>query len=86
MKAVGKYIVIKETKNKTTETKGGLILSDKSREDIRYKKAEVLIKGEEVNFIKNKDIIFYDRHAGFSVDIDGKSFKIIKEQDVVIVL
>ena len=35
---------------------------------------------------ENKDIIFYDRHAGFSVDIDGDSFKIIKEQDVVIVL
>ena len=37
MKAVGKYIVIKPQKDKTTTTKGGLILGEGNREDIRYK-------------------------------------------------
>ena len=35
MKAVGGYLVVQEIKEKPTKTKGGLLLTDKIKEDIR---------------------------------------------------
>jgi len=86
MIAVGKNIIIKDTQEKTTKTKGGLILAEKQREDIRYQEAEVLTPGSEVTLLKKGDKIFYDKHAALNVDIEGKVFKIIKEKDIVIIL
>ena len=86
MKAVGKYIVVKETEGKSTETKGGLLLSSKQKEDIRYREAKVLKVGTEVVGLKEKDNIYFDRHAGFDIELDDKIYKVIKEQDVVIIL
>lgn len=86
MKAVGKYIIIEKDNKTTKKTNGGLILDESSREDIRYRKAIVVNVGSEVLAIKEKDEIYYDRHAGFSVEIGGDEFKVIKEQDVVIIL
>jgi co-chaperonin GroES (HSP10) len=86
MIAVGKNIIIKDTQEKTTKTKGGLILAEKQREDIRYQEAEVLIPGSDVTLLKKGDKIFYDKHAALKVDIEGKVFSIIKEKDIVIVI
>ena len=36
MKAVGIFIVVEEIKEKPTKTKGGLLLTDKIKEDIIY--------------------------------------------------
>ena len=86
MKAVGKYIVIIPEKEVDTKTKGGLLLAEEHREDVRYRKAEVITIGEAVVAIKVKDNIYYDRHAGFGVEINKDQYKVIKEQDVVIIL
>jgi len=86
MKAVGKYIVITPQKDKTTTTKGGLILGEGNREDIRYKIADVLEVGSEVNVIKKGDTVCYDKHAGFEVEIKDNIYTVIKEFDIVIVL
>ena len=45
MKAVGKYIVIDPIKETDTTTKGGLILAEKQREDVRYRRAKVIEPG-----------------------------------------
>ena len=86
MKAVGKYIVIEPEKDTTTTTKGGLLLGEKNREDIRYRIAKVLEVGSEVKVIDPKDKICYDKHAGFEVEIKNKIYTVIKEFDVVIIL
>ena len=86
MKAVGKYLVIKETESKSTETKGGLLLSSRQKEDIRYVQAQVLNVGTDVVGIKKKDNIYFDKRASFEIEIDDKLYKVIKEQDVVIIL
>ena len=86
MKAVGKYIVVIPEKEVETKTKGGLLLAESHREDIRYRKAEVVTTGEAVVAVKSKDNIYYDRHAGFGVEIKKDEYKVIKEQDVVIIL
>ncbi len=86
MKAVGKYIVIEPIKETNVKTDSGLILSEKQREDIRYRKAVVVKPGTAVEFIKEGDSIYYDKNAGFNIEIKNKKYIIIKEFDVVVIL
>jgi len=86
MRAIGGYLVIKEVKEKLTKTKGGLLLTDKIKEDIRYRQGIVKSVGELVQGVKTNDKIYYDKHAGFNIEIDEDLFLVIKQQDVVIVL
>jgi len=86
MRAIGIYLVIKEIKEKPTKTKGGLLLTDKIKEDIRYRQGIVKSVGELVQGVKTDDKIYYDKHAGFNIEIDEDLFLVIKQQDVVIVL
>jgi len=86
MKAIGKNIIIKKEKQGVSKTKGGLLLTEKVREDLRYNKAQVISIGSEVVGIKNGDQIFYDRHAGHDVEYNKELFQVISLADVVIVL
>ena len=86
MKAIGRNIIIKKLKEGITETKGGLLLSENHREDIRYREAKVKTIGTLVQGIEDGDTIYYDRHAGFDMEVDKTVYKVIKEFDVVVVL
>ena len=86
MKAIGKYIVIKEVKESGKETSGGLLLAEAQREDIRYRRGDVINIGTDVIGVNEGDNIYYDRHAGFYIEIDTEVYIVIKEQDIVIVL
>jgi co-chaperonin GroES (HSP10) len=86
MKAIGRNLIIKKEKQGTSETKGGLLLTESQREDLRYSKATVISVGTEVVGVKEKDNIYYDKHAGHGIEIDKEIFQVIKLQDVVIVL
>jgi len=86
MKAVGKYIIIKSQEEHTVKTKGGLILGENQREDIRYREGVVVKPGDEVKVLKEGDKIYFDKHAGFKIEIDNTLYTVIKEFDVVIVL
>ena len=86
MKAIGRNIIIEKLKEGTTKTKGGLLLAENQREDIRYTEADILSVGEQVEGLKDGDKIFFDRHAGHKIEIDKKTYHVIKAQDVVVVL
>ena len=86
MKAIGKYIVIDPIKEVDTKTKGGLILAESQREDIRYRRAKVIKPGTDVKALKKGDEIYYDKSAGFKIEIKKEEYKVIKEFDVVIVI
>ena len=86
MKAVGKYIVIDPIKEVDTTTKGGLILAEKHREDVRYRRAKVIEPGSEVSELKKGDEIYYDKSSGFNIEIKKEEYKVIKEFDVVVIL
>ena len=86
MRAVGKYIVIDPIKEVDTTTKGGLILAEKQREDIRYRRAKIVEPGSDVKALKKGDEVYYDRSAGFNIEIKKENYRVIKEFDVVIVL
>ncbi len=86
MKAIGRNIIIKKLKEGITETKGGLLLAESHREDIRYVEATVVSTGSECDGIKKNDVIYYDRHAGHKIEIDRETLHVIKTGDVVFVL
>jgi len=86
MKAVGKNLIIEQVKEGTTKTKGGLFLAENQREDIRYIEAVIISVGDEVKELIKNDTICYDRHAGHKIEIDKKSYRVIKAQDIVVVL
>ena len=86
MKAIGKNIVVLPVKETETKTKGGLLLAEANREDIRYRMAKVVTIGTDVVGVKDNDTIYYDRHAGFGIEIKNEKLTIIKEGDVVVVL
>ena len=86
MKAIGRNLIIEKVKKGTTETKGGLLLAENQREDIRYILADVISVGNDTAGIKEGDKIYYDRHAGHKIDIKKDVYHIIKLQDVVVVL
>lgn len=84
MKAVGNYLIIQKVEPTTKETKGGLLLSEASTQDIRYIKAKIIDPGEQS--LSKGDFIFYDRHAGHKIDFDDQQYTVIKVQDIVVVL
>ena len=86
MKAIGRNLIIEKIKEGTTKTKGGLLLAETHRDDIRYTEAIVISAGKDVAGVKEQDRIFFDRHAGHKIEIKSNTYHVIKEQDVVVVL
>jgi len=86
MRAIGNCLIIDKIKEGTTKTKGGLMLAESQKEDIRYIKAKVIKIGDGVVGVKENDEIFYDRHAGHKIEVDKDTYHVIKLADVVVVL
>ena len=84
MKAVNHYLVIERIKDEPTKV-GGLILTDQTDEDNRYLKAKVISIGNNVEGIKEGDVIHYDKHAGHGFQHKDKFYGVIKQQDVVLI-
>jgi co-chaperonin GroES (HSP10) len=85
MKPIGLNIVIK-TIEEEIKTTSGLLLSSEDANQLRYKKGLVVKPGLEVKTIKKDDEIYYDKRAGYTMLINGETFTIIHQNDVVVVL
>ena len=85
MKAVGKYIVIKEIKEQH-KTESGILLTSDDVSLQRYKKGMVKIPGTDVNVVSQGDFIYYDKNAGHSMVLQNEVVTIISEKDIVVVL
>jgi co-chaperonin GroES (HSP10) len=86
MKAIGRNLIIKKIKEGTTKTKGGLLLAESHRDDIRYIEASVTSIGNDVVGVKENDRIFFDKHAGHKIEIGKDIYHVIKLEDIVVVL
>ena len=84
MKAVNHYLIIERIKEGPKKV-GGLILTDQTDEDNRYAKAKVISTGNNVEGIKEDDIIYYDKHAGHGIQHKDKFYGVIKQMDVVLI-
>ena len=87
MKAVGNNILIKKIKEApVSKTTGGLLLTESQRQDVRYKEADVINCGSLIVCVEEGDRIFYDKHAGSMIEVENKTYFVIRLQDVVVVL
>ena len=84
MKAVNYYLIIEIIKDEPNKV-GGLILTEEIDEDNRYLKAKVISIGDNVEGIKEGDVIYYDKHAGHGIQHKDKFYHVIRQQDVVLI-
>ena len=84
MKAINRYIVIKNIKTEPKKV-AGLIMTDDTDVDNRYIKAEIISIGNLVEGIKEKDIVYYDQHAGHSIQHKDILYQVIRSGDVVLI-
>jgi len=84
MKAINNYIVVQKIKQ-GPKTVGGLILTEDVDVDNRYVKATAISVGNLVEGIKEKDVVYYDKHAGHGVQYKDTLYQVIKSGDVVLV-
>ena len=62
----------------------GIVTFEDHNNDAIYSYIE-LEKQNRIN-IKEKDKIYFDRRAGFDIELNDKVYQVIKEQDIVIVI
>ena len=84
MKAVNNYIIVKNIKTEPKKV-AGLIMTDDTDVDNRYIKAEIISIGNLVEGIKEKDIVYYDKHAGHSIQHKDILYQVIRSVDVVLI-
>ena len=84
MKAINNYIVVENIKEGPKKV-GGLILTEEIDSDNRYIKANVISVGNLVEGIKEKDTVYYDKHAGHGVQYKDILYQVIRSGDVVLI-
>ena len=84
MQPIGKYIVVSAI-DEEIKTDSGIILSGEDASQFRYKKGKVIKPGTDVTFIKEGDIVYYDKGYSFTMIIGAEQHTIIREGDVVVV-
>ena len=84
MEAIGNYVVLEEILETSIKTEGGLELAEKHREDIRYRKANIISSGPGV--LKKGQTVPFDRIAGHPVEHKDSIYKVINIRDIVAIL
>ena len=84
MKAVNHYIIVQTIKEEPKKV-AGLIMTEELDDDNRYIKAKVISAGNLVEGIKEKDIVYYDKHAGHDISWKDTLYRVIRDGDVVLV-
>ena len=85
MKAVGKFIIIKD-EEVIQKIDLGLIITEQSDLNIRYIIGEVITVGDEVKEVNPGDFVYFDKISGSELRIKGEKYKAIREQDVVVTM
>jgi len=86
MKAIGRNLIVNVIKQGIAKTKGGLLLGEKQREDIRYTEGTVVSAGDEVIGVKNNDVIYFDKNNSHQIEIKKDIYTVVNMSNVVVVL
>ena len=84
MKAANHYIIIEQIKEEPKKV-AGLILTENVDDDNRYLKAKVISIGNLVEGIDEKDVVYFDKHAGHGVQYKDTLYYVIRSVDVVLI-
>jgi|TARA_R110000744_G_scaffold114561_9_gene214370 co-chaperonin GroES (HSP10) len=85
MKAVGKYVLVKEVKE-SHKSQGGLLLTSKDTVGMMYRKGEVVSFGSGLSYLKEGDNIYYNKLQTHEVRINEELFTVVQDKDIVVVL
>jgi co-chaperonin GroES (HSP10) len=85
MTPLGKYCIINQI-DEQIRSDIGLIMSGADASKMRYKKAEIVKRGTDVTSINDGDTVYYDKNAGYSMMIGDKTYTVIMERDVIVVI
>lgn len=85
MKAVGKYVLVKEVQE-SHKSQGGLLLTSKDTIGMMYRKGEVVSFGQGVTYLKEGDDIYYNKLTTHEVRIGEDLYTVVQDKDVVVVL
>ena len=86
MRAIGNNLIIKKIEESNQKTKGGLLLTEKQREDVRFQQAKVINIGDAVVAVKQNYIIYFDKAAAHRIEIEKEPYHVIRQENVVVVL
>ena len=84
MKAINKYIIVKNIKTGPKKL-AGLIVTDDTDIDNRYVKANIISCGNLVEGLQDNDTIYYDKHAGHDISWKDTLYRVIRDGDVVLI-
>ena len=85
MKAIGQFVVLRK-QIEEVKSSSGLIMTEYTDKDIRYKLAEVVSEGEEVNGLAEGDMVYYDSAAGSEIRVEGEKLTVIPDRQIVVKL
>ena len=84
MKAVNHYVIVDKIKTEQKKV-AGLIMTEDLDEDNRYLKGKVISAGNLIEFIKDGDVVYYDKHAGHDISFNDKLYRVIQDRDVILI-
>ena len=80
--------VVVEPKEAETKTASGLYIPDSAKE--KPQQGTVLAAGpgkkDEPMEVKEGDLVLYGKYAGTEVTVDGKTYLIVKQSDILAIL
>lgn len=85
VRPIGKYMLVKIVDEEVVSS-SGIVMSSSDMNDLRYQKATVKYVGDEVSKIEVDSLIYYDKHAGYTMMVANDTYTVISERDVVVVL
>ena len=86
MKAIGNNLIVDVSKQGISQTKGGLLLGEKSREDIRYTEGTIVSAGADAVGLNENDVIYFDKNNSHQIEVKDQIYSIVKLDHVVVVL
>ena len=84
MQAINDYVIVDNIKEGPKKV-SGLILTDETDKDNRYKKANIISVGNEVPMVKKGDVVYYEKHAGHDIGYNDELYRVIRMRDIVLV-
>tara|TARA_B100001113_G_scaffold353230_1_gene356803 strand:- start:1226 stop:1483 length:258 start_codon:yes stop_codon:yes gene_type:complete len=84
MKAVNDYVIVENIKGEQKKI-AGLILTEETDTENRYKKAKIISCGNLVEYVGENDVVFYDKHAGHDISYNDLVYSVIRARDIVII-
>jgi co-chaperonin GroES (HSP10) len=83
MRAIGRYVVVSTIAEDVTTA--GLMLSGRDKEEMRYRRAVVVSPGTDVTSVQPGETIHYDTRSSFASIIEGETYTIIRDGDIIMV-